>query len=530
MDFGTILVVLLALVIVLFLVTLFFCARSWRWHHLMFMFCVFVAMTTMFGMSMIVLRTHQRWKEIADKQTEQIDIADKFIDVLINGGKISLSELQQIGLNEDDLQRVPDQEGNISYLGNEKVTRLIQHALEIRGRAWFDCSADVDTDAGTAVVTITVPQGLPVDETAPDPVDEEPAEDEAPEGGDDTQPPAEPEPKRLTHGIKENMTLYVFEARSFEEGGGYIGEFKVTKADEQASTITVKAIAPLGAKENERFAAGGAWILYRTMPSDTHSVFALLQLDDTGVPKKDDEGNYLYTNLPKDELIKYLPDSEIFFKNNSAGYDALVREFIEDGTPATKQEFDAAVAAKVNTIWARVEFIDLYEMTLPDGTKHEFEAGETRLFNPTVASKLIRDKVVDSDNVKYVRVRRLRDFDVLFDSNRERRRELAADTAKVIRKTGQLNVSIAEVDLDVKARTAEKAGLTSDLVQLKKHTGQLQRHRAALVAKLADRIEKLREQYKRNVQLAQKLEQLHLMAAKRIKDQTAASAPPTKQP
>ena len=147
-----------------------------------------------------------------------------------------------------------------------------------RRRAWFKCDPRVklNRDDGTAEITIIIDQ--------PDP-----------------------------HGIAENTILYAFEEADVQKKGRYLGEFKVTKADEKQKQLVLAPTSRLTAREIDRLeAAKRPWELYEIMPRDNHDIFASLS---------DEEKKAM---LPADSLPEYLKDGKPAAKDDP-------EERVEDG-------------------------------------------------------------------------------------------------------------------------------------------------------------------------------------------------------
>jgi hypothetical protein len=160
------------------------------------------------------LKTHQYWRELAIKHQRKIDDLQRQNRTLIDGGG-GQGEQAQLGIRQRRIE--------------------LSKLLLDRRRVWTQCDPKVavSRDKGTAEVSVTLEQPNP-------------------------------------HGIAKNTILYGFEeadANAKEKKGRYLGEFKVTKADEKAKTVTLEPTLPLNPRELERLAtAQKPWNLYEVLP------------------------------------------------------------------------------------------------------------------------------------------------------------------------------------------------------------------------------------------------------------------------
>ncbi len=115
----------------------------------------------------------------------------------------------------------------------------IHDVLVDRGRVWYNAVPKIDAAKGTAAVQIESPS---------------------------------------PHGIFDKSVLYVFDARPKQEGGAYLGEFKVTGVDEAAKLVQVEPTMKFLPFQAKRFAESkGPWTLYEVMPGDRPDLLAQLQ-------------------------------------------------------------------------------------------------------------------------------------------------------------------------------------------------------------------------------------------------------------
>jgi hypothetical protein len=205
-----------------------------------------VVSVAFFYMAARTLKTHQYWGARAVKLKEQIDALEKQNQVLIEGGE-NQSDFAQLGIRKRRIE--------------------LNKLLLDRGRVWFRCDpkVKVSREDGSATAGIVIDNPVP-------------------------------------HGIGDNTLLYAFEeadAQSKQKKGHYLGEFKVTKADEKQKTVILVPTLPLSPRQIDGLAtAQRPWELYEVLPRDNHDIFASL----SDQQKK--------AMLQTDSLPEYLKDGQ----------------------------------------------------------------------------------------------------------------------------------------------------------------------------------------------------------------------------
>ncbi len=159
------------------------------------------------------LKTHQYWRELAQRHQQRLDAVEQENIVLVEGqgeGENTLSGITQIELD-------------------------LKGAIVDRGRVWYHCTAEkVDPQTGQAAVTTDSPN---------------------------------------PHGIGVQTVLCVFAEADGEQPGSFLGEFKVTAVDQ--TQVALEPAMKLNARELQRLAAAKApWSLYEMMPADRHGAFS----------------------------------------------------------------------------------------------------------------------------------------------------------------------------------------------------------------------------------------------------------------
>jgi len=180
-----------------------------------------VASVALFYMAARTMKTHQYWRELAQKFEQKIDLVEKDSKKVVEGTE-NATDSSEMGIRQLRLE----------------LAKLLQD----RRRAWFNCMPKVKVDRENALATITVVTDQP------DP-----------------------------HGITANTVLYAFEEVDVQKKGRYLGEFKVTKADDKQKTLVLVPTSHLSTREIDKLtSAKQPWELYEIMPRDNHDIFASL--------------------------------------------------------------------------------------------------------------------------------------------------------------------------------------------------------------------------------------------------------------
>lgn len=255
-----------------------------------------VAAVAFFCLATRTLKTHQYWREKADRFEQAIE---------------------QTG---QDNKRLVWGDPETGEMGIKRLRLELRKTLIDRGRVWYNCTPKPNAQtAQTGQVTVGT--------DLPDP-----------------------------HGIAANTVLFVFEEADVEQGGRYLGEFKVTAVDQQEVVLEPARIFPPGPPGLQQLAASnGPWALYENMPADDHQVFA--GMDATELEKL----------LPGSSLEEYVRSGQeaTWEEMDAWGVDGLL--FDEQGTPLLDAEGNRLPGARgVYRRWLRdyeVLFKD-YEMQL----------------------------------------------------------------------------------------------------------------------------------------------------------------------
>jgi hypothetical protein len=203
------LVVLVLVVIGTFVLAYFAFKTTWHWPHVTLVVLNILMAIVFLGISARTLKTQNAWRETVALYERYLGEREAWIK-----------------------QRVEGVPGDPTQPGLDDLREQLFRATVERGEVWRNLTpgrADVRT--GAMVLTV-------------DPQQE------------------------AKHGLTEKSVLYLFSAGSVEEGGVYIGKYRVTKTD--AKTATVEPAATLTDLERSRLSKARApWIGYYILPADS---------------------------------------------------------------------------------------------------------------------------------------------------------------------------------------------------------------------------------------------------------------------
>jgi len=341
---------------------------------------IVVTSAVFFYMAARTLKTHQYWRELAEAHQEKIDAIAKENIELVRGEE---SEEEQRLMGIDEL-------------------RVELHKMLIdRGRVWYECQPDqVDPRTGKAAVTV----GLP------DP-----------------------------HQIRDKSVLYVFEEADVQQGGRYLGAFKVTGvADKQ---IQIEPLMKPQPRELEKLAGSlGPWLLYEKMPTDNRELFAALNEAE------------LQALLPESSVQEYIKDGQ-----EAAPDDPPERvETDEDGQKTyvrRLRDYDALLK------WHHMQRVLLADQQETVRRDHQF-AADAR----TDAEKQLQFRESEAQTLRQKREAVARQRDVVASLARQLQVRAAAyqsAVVKVLSTNKAVAGQIAKIQLDasrrINARTREMA-------------------------------------------------------------------------
>ena len=276
---GTVLEIVLLLVVLSSFFLAYMSAKTWRVYLVVIVEFVFLAAVVFSYMAVRTLKTQRSWREAEIAWHNAVEKVEK---------------------QNKELQEGREEQNRLVEEGIEQLKAELNQLVSDRGNAWFEVVPEKVTDSGVCQLGVE----------SPDP-----------------------------HEIVPKMILFVFEQADIENtgqnGGHYLGEFRVTKATPKGKSIEIEPNLPLTDAQRARLKkTKGKWALYARMPVDNAELFA--GMDEAERQKL----------VPKSSLKEFaskkrsLRDYEYSFHENF-----LECEMIEDSITKTKTDLERTEAA-----------------------------------------------------------------------------------------------------------------------------------------------------------------------------------------
>ncbi|MEE8451464.1 MAG: hypothetical protein V3R99_06090 [Thermoguttaceae bacterium] len=400
------------------------------WNKVLIGF-IFVASVAFFYLGARTLQTHKHWREKAQKFQQRIKAADEEHKTLL-GGVLDSDEVADMGVEQLKVE----------------LDKILAH----RGRVWINCIPEIKPETGQASVTI--------DMTGP-------------------------------HGIADQTVLRVFEERDIQEGGCFLGEFKVSGVSDDG--IGLEPTVPLSDRQLERFdASQGTWTLYEKWPIDSHNVFQ----------EWDDEA--LTAALPEQSLPEFLSDGEMMTTDEAqeAGLEGRVLAVDESGQILYEDADGNELRLLVDDQTGEARFID------KDGQP--------------VAEEDISEKEVESGKGKYVRI--LRDYNVIFQDYDTQRTIMIDLIASDTLDKQYAEAAQADSQLQIQFRQDELSRLTAEKKKAERERNAVKTHLATVGRQLEVTQQAVEQIIAQNAADAAQIAQIQKAAKARIDAQTRGVA------
>ncbi|MGW8257137.1 MAG: hypothetical protein ACWGMZ_06610 [Thermoguttaceae bacterium] len=173
---------------------------------------ILATLPVLFYMSARMLKTEQHWSRLAKQHKAAISKLQEQCRVLQEGAEIG-GKLQP---------------------GIDQVRAELKKLTVDRQRVWYNCKPSVNVNRQTGAITITVIPDLP-------------------EGAN----------------LIEHTIVYAFEEAPANQGGRYVGEFKVRLVDGKQAVL--EPAQKLLSSDLEKLATSkGPWVIYDSLPHDGH--------------------------------------------------------------------------------------------------------------------------------------------------------------------------------------------------------------------------------------------------------------------
>lgn len=515
------------------LLFVFFCfltykfVATWRVWHILTMFFLFLAVVAMCVMVALSYRTHHTWR------TQAFALGQQLVKEVSSNEEVRYGNPIELVQSNPSIRSVNADE---------------QRALMNRGRVWRGCMPAQAADDDTVTVSTPAPPAAAAAASAA-----APAPAAAPAAPGAAAPaPAAPAPKPAVAAepaIQQNMILQVF----VEEDAApedklppgsklpkyYVGEFTVTAVTENSAAL--RPTRPLDAISKQTMRQPGkSWVLYETMPVDSHRAFAADQKKSPDLTRNADE-EPVFGKMEAERMKLLLVEPKQPSPVTADQFKKTVDSYLRDGKRATqddppqntwlkvrftqpyKEDVDT-VGESVGAVTSSQTFYDRGRAEialLRRGKPVEFNKGDVGVFPQEDGKRLIGQKVCEL--IEPVYVRELNDYEFGL-------RNLALLTAQLEKNQTQLLRDKAEVDRanqlaleEIKAREDERGKLNTDVEK----TRLEQKRMTDYVATLEERSAKMREElsnlYRINSELVDQLATLDREMTERINRTTAAA-------
>lgn len=537
------------LLAVFFLVLMYYFTKTWRWPHIVAMFCVFVSSIFLVYYMAIVHRTHDAWRTLESKTTKQVETLTAQRDLLRHG----------------DLLGGLDQGESI-----QSISGKVGRAIIDLGRVWRHCTPQGMQPDGSVNLS-TVPPGAelaaPAEAAPPAPAPGA-AADGAVAAPAAPPRPAGPPPNR----IQAEQVLYVFVDNVAPPEANlppgtkvpryYLGEFRAASATD--TTVTLAPVFPLSPVDVTVMRQPNlTWSLYETLPVDGHELFSLTP--DTGGKLNESadqspvfgemDPKLLQVLLPPPDRRYYESDAAFQIASDAAFQIAVERHavrlqnYLRDGKRATnddpplnvwlkirfKEKYSEIVdsGAKVSALQlgATDDFFDrgLAEVAmLQRGSKADFKPGDVAVFPQDDGNRLLQEKTPDGkpicELIEPVYARTLNNYAFLFRDALFRQYRVLTDIARINRDIAQTKKAQQHINEQIVVANLEQTKLKADIEKTSMERTKITEYYAVLEKSWNDLKVQLSLLYRSNLQLEAELEAANQKLTDEIDRRTRAVA------
>ncbi|HUT10308.1 MAG TPA: hypothetical protein VMY42_07425 [Thermoguttaceae bacterium] len=439
------------------------------WNKVLIGF-VFVASAAFFYLAVRTVKTYEYWNNLADGHEFFVGVREQFSETCQDGGTLVVmreggedSELRSIrttGLFNETRAKSGLEESETTP-GIRELRKQYNHLTDSarRGRVWFNCS---------------------------------PSENN---GRFEVQIPTDP------HGIALKTLLYVFEEDNLGQGE-YLGELRVVQlgAGAEPRGVTIGPAMQMTAAESDRLsdsaAAGGPWVLYERMPTDSYEVFA----------DWDEEKKEQY--LPEESALEYIAHGQKITKEDAETRGLSGRVVVTDEKGNVLYAYMDATGKMVNV------------------TQEERD-DEVVWVDEDSGDVVDADKIVDrepEDGQPGTYLRPLRDYRLLFRDYYHKRTLLADEIETNTRKLAINRKTRQEAEELRDAYTRDEATAKQELAEVEKERDALAVHSEALQARVAQVTQNIDRLLNANQATAVRIATIQKDAAGRIDARTRGMA------
>jgi hypothetical protein len=526
------------LMAVFFLVLIYYFTKTWRWFHILVVFCVFVSTFFLAAQTALVYRTHNAWRSLETRTSAR------------------LLELE----TERDLLRFGDLYGAEQAESMQSITGKLGRAIVDLGRVWRHCTPQGVQADGTVMLSTAPPGAVvapPADPGLVAPVDPAAAAAAAPA-------PQGPQPNR----IEPQTVLYVFiEDLAPPEAGlpqgakiprYYLGEFLAASA-----TDTTVALAPVFALTDVDVTMmrqpNLTWSLYESLPVDGHELYAK-DPEAGGKLNESAETSSVFGDIdPAMMQVLIPPPDRRYYERGAAGDAAFqlatqkhaeaFKNYLRDGLRSSpddpplnvwlkirfKEKYSEVVdsGAKVSALQlgATDDFFDrgLAEVAmLQRGSKADFKTGDVAVFPQEDGNRLLQEKTPDGkpicELVEPVYVRTLNNYAFLFRQAMFRQNRVMSDIARISRDIAEIKKTQLHINEQQTVANTEQTQLNADIAKTTYEKTKIAEYHAVLEKSLNDLRAQLSLLFRSNAQLEAELEQANQRLTDEINRRTQSVA------
>ena len=487
---------ILALVLIVAYVFLFFAAKNWHWLDITTLALMLPALLLFFTLSIMLLATYDVHRSTYETTKTQLEDALRKNELLRYGNTISAKgELEQ---SDKWLTQVREELGRTLY---------------DRGRVWPNCfRGEFD---GTILTVMTAQwgdeqcSGADLPPVATDIADEEGAV-------------VEDQPNVRPHGIEEKTVLYLFAQTRLSDleqpvldailagtidvdqivargqvcavPSLYLGEYIVT--GQQAEGISLRPTIPLSEAQLAVLNAPQSnWTLFELMPVDSHEAFEGLSEENKGAL------------LSEQVVSEYIRNGQIADRDSDPPERTMVRiQF--------KETYNQIVVdAPDEPPYLPSRDFNTLGQALPAWLRHggegdtagrvQFNVGDIALFDAVTAQELITQGI--AEEVERIYIRQLRDYEFLFHKMYRQLTIVEDKIAVTTQDIARLEAATSKTLELVSYREDEVAKLRDDKTGFEHERQEITRYHEALDGQYRATLQQLSTLYRESLALAEQI-------------------------
>lgn len=305
----------------------------------------------------------------------------------------------------------------------------------------------------------------------------------------------------VSPGLRPQSRVFAFEEKAAEQGGGYLGEYRVTAVDETQTNVVLFPVLALSPRQQQRLLNSvrdqEPWILFEIMPRDSHAYFS--RADQPFLPGIDEAGlRAMMPNVPDD----------------------VISQYVRHGGPAEDDD-------PPDRVLVEVRFVRETAMALDDQGREtvRFAPGQTLLLDLNTATEQIRLGNAEEVGRRYNR--ELRDYNVYFHELHRQTLWLNDQIVKLQQDIGYLEQSASAIQTQIDARSNEiENQLKPEKTRVERERDLMEAHRLALETKLTETQAAIESLLAENRRLAAQWAAIQTQVAEEIERAVQAAVKP----